>query len=229
MRAIIVQHVEFESEAMIAVWLKIKGIPVVKVRADLGEAFPAVATEDFIVLMGGPMSVNDETEFPFLAEEKKWVADAVSRKIKILGICLGAQMIASSLGKKVYKNLHREIGWFPLTLTDHEFSKFLKSSQRVFHWHGETFDLPEGAHLLASTTACVNQAFLLDHHVLGLQFHLEMTEESVSRLIDNCGTELDGSLFVQEVDDLLGMPAHYYQEAHAALYQMLEKFLILPV
>jgi len=157
--------------------------------------------------MGGPMSVHDEDQYDWLTEEKKFIEKAIVRGKKVIGICLGAQLIAEVLGSRVYKNSEKEIGWMPVQLTEEGkkssvFSDFA-DGQTVFHWHGETFDLPNSAIQLARTEACEQQAFLYDGHVLGLQFHMESTEETVAALIKNCADELtQGGKYIQTPEQL---------------------------
>ncbi|MCJ8499192.1 type 1 glutamine amidotransferase [Desulfatitalea sp. M08but] len=166
---------------------------------------PKAEEIDLLVIMGGPMSVNDEDQFPWLALEKHFVRAVIAAEKPVLGICLGAQVIANAMGAKVYPNREKEIGWFPVqgvhpTAGD-RFA--FPPSQTVFHWHGETFDLPPGAIRLATSQGCENQAFQLGKRVLGLQFHLETTPALVTELVAHCGDELVPSKYVQTAEALL--------------------------
>jgi GMP synthase (glutamine-hydrolysing) len=129
-----------------------------------------------MVIMGGPMSANDD--LTFIQREVALIAEAVKSEIPLLGVCLGAQLIAKALGAKVYRNTVREIGWAPVTFTEaarrDPLFAGLSALETVFHWHGDTFDLPRNAELLASSAACRNQAFRVANRVYGLQFHLEV-------------------------------------------------------
>ena len=144
-----------------------------------------------LIFLGGPMSVNDD--LPYLRREMEIIREAIGRLQPVLGICLGAQLIAKALGAKVYANAQKEIGWFDLHFTPAAAADPLFSglkTETVFHWHGETFDLPSGADLLASSELCRNQAFRVNSHVYGLQFHLEVTPAMVadwSVQDENCG------------------------------------------
>ena len=133
---------------------------------------------DLLVICGGPISVNDEHLYPFLLDEFKIIENRMKHQRPTLGLCLGAQAIAKVLGSKIYPNKVKEIGWAPITVTDEGQQsplRFLAEDKTsVFHWHGETFDLPKQTTLLASKHACKNQAFSYEHHTLGLQFHAEV-------------------------------------------------------
>jgi GMP synthase-like glutamine amidotransferase len=172
--------------------------------------------------MGGPMSVNDEVQYPWLVEEKALVAGAIANARMVLGVCLGAQVIASALGSRVFRNPEPEIGWFPIQPTVEGEAMGLNGSGRVFHWHGETFDLPAGATLLASSAGCVNQAFALGPRVLGLQFHLEVTPSDVRAMVEHGRHELTPSRFVQSEVEILAAPPERYATANAALDELIK-------
>jgi GMP synthase (glutamine-hydrolysing) len=138
------------------------------------------------------MSANDD--LPYLRGEETIIRAAMERKQPVMGICLGAQLIARATGARVYRNRVKEIGWFDIHLTDEGAKDALfaaiQRTESVFHWHGETFDVPEGAQLLASSERCVNQAFRLGDWTYGLQFHLEVTPEMIADWVQqdtNCG------------------------------------------
>lgn len=183
MRALAFRHVPFEHLGLIADSLQEHGIAFE--YADL-YATPnrdiGVAAADALIFMGGPMSVNDD--LPYIHQELRYIAQAVSRGKPVLGVCLGSQLIAKALGGRVYKNAVKEIGWAPVHWTEaaarDPLFAGLRSPERVFHWHGETFDLPRGAEWLAYSGACRNQAFRVADNVYGLQFHLEVTPEMIS-------------------------------------------------
>jgi GMP synthase-like glutamine amidotransferase len=170
------------------------------------KTLPLLADIDLLIILGGPMSVNDEVKFPWLVEEKEFIRQAIAGGKPILGICLGAQLIANALGAKVYPNAVKEIGWFPITGRDDNANSDLfqfPASTEVFHWHGETFDLPPGAQLIASSQACQNQAFQIGRSIIGLQCHLETTPTAAQALVDNCGNELIPGPFVQNAATIL--------------------------
>ena len=158
---------------------------------------PGVEDFDRLIVMGGPMSVHDEAEYPWLVEEKRLIAAAIREGKKVLGICLGAQLIAEVCGGRVYRNPEKEIGFWPVSWIGDA------DEELVFHWHGETFDLPPGAELLASSDVCVNQAFGIGDRVLGIQFHPEVTPEIVRAMVEHEGWELVEAGYVQGRDRIL--------------------------
>jgi GMP synthase-like glutamine amidotransferase len=147
---------------------------------DVGATEPSIADADALIFLGGSMSANDDLSF--LQREIDYLRAAVPLGKPVLGVCLGAQLIAKALGARVYPNMTKEIGWASVTFTDAAQKDRLLNGLRsevIFHWHGETFDLPAGAELLASSVACRNQAFRLSDRVYGFQFHLEVTPEMI--------------------------------------------------
>ncbi len=218
------QHVPFEGLGSIETWANTRGDSIAVSRLYQGDALPALDAVDLLVIMGGPMSVNDEREFPFLVAEKQFIAAAIQAGKRVLGICLGAQLIATALRAKVYRNTQKEIGWFPIELTEAGRNSRLfarvPSGSDVFHWHGETFDLPDGAEWLAQSQVCRHQAFSYREHVIGLQFHLETTPESATQLIVNCGDELVAAPFIQSAEAMLAQP-----ERFAAINRMMSGLL----
>ncbi|MFT3700913.1 MAG: gamma-glutamyl-gamma-aminobutyrate hydrolase family protein [Agriterribacter sp.] len=161
---------------------------------------------DWLVVMGGPMGVYDHDQYPWLKDEIFFLQQCIKAGKPIIGICLGAQLIASALGAPVYPNKEKEIGWFPVNLTDagkrSPLFAGLPSSLTVLHWHGDTFDLPKDAILLAENAVCKNQAFVVGEKVLGLQFHFETTENTLPLMIENCGDELQTGPYVQTAEML---------------------------
>jgi GMP synthase-like glutamine amidotransferase len=217
------QHVPFEGPGHLAAWLAAAGYPLTVTRLDLGAPLPAPEAVDLLLVLGGPMSVNDEAELPWLAAEKALLRACVQAGKAVLGICLGAQLIASALGARVYRNPVKEIGWYPVrgVATPDGATFRLPPEMVVFHWHGETFDLPAGALRLAASDGCVNQAFQLGRTVIGLQFHLETTPESARELVAHCGDELVTAPYVQSAETILAAPEAHYATTHAVLGELL--------
>lgn len=205
------QHVQFENIGSMETYFTARGDKLSHTRLYKDESFPGLDEFQGLIVMGGPMGVYDE--LPWLEREKVFIKEAIQAGKKVLGICLGAQLIADVLGADVYKNKYREIGWFPIKKTDQAdqtiFKDVFSESMDVFHWHGDTFDIPENAVPLASSKACANQGFLVDDRVAGFQFHLETTVESAKALVENCGNELDGSEFVQTEQEILASDSRF--------------------
>jgi GMP synthase-like glutamine amidotransferase len=200
------QHVPFEGLGTIEGWLTAHGFTPTGTRLYAGDSLPKIDPDDWLIVMGGPMGVYDQDRHPWLKNEIALIGEAIASGTTVLGICLGAQLIAAALGAKVYPNSQKEIGWFPVTLTEEgRRSPLLRdfpATLPVFHWHGDTFDLPQGGTHLMTSPACVNQAFSYCDRVIGLQFHLEVTPASVSALIDHCGNELVHAPFIQAAAQL---------------------------
>ncbi len=223
MRAHYLQHVPFEGLGSIEAWLGANGYQTSVTRLFAGEDLPRLDDVDFLIIMGGPMSVNDEKDFSWLATEKAFVREAIGAGKPVLGICLGAQLIASALGATVYANACKEIGWFPVTPvgSDSDTFSWLANSVDVFHWHGETFDLPPGAIHLARSEGCEHQAFRIGDSIVGLQFHLETTPESANAIVTNCREELSPSKYVQTEAEILSATGRKYQAINALMDQIL--------
>jgi GMP synthase-like glutamine amidotransferase len=223
MRAHTLQHVLFEGLGSISPWLAAAGYDVTATRFYQSAELPDVNDIDFLVVMGGPMSVNDEDRFPWLAAEKRFIGAAVQAGKPVLGVCLGAQLIASAEGARVFANPQKEIGWFPVRGIDSGRQAHFRfpPSATVFHWHGETFDLPAAAVRLAQSEACPNQAFQLGRSVIGLQFHLETTPASSRDMVDNCRDELIPAKYVQSEEQILAADAQTYQSINHLMSEVL--------
>jgi GMP synthase-like glutamine amidotransferase len=223
MKVHVFQHAPFEGLGSILFWLDQHAAEVSYTRFFAGDEAPVLAGSDMLIAMGGPMSVNDEENLTWLKDEKLAVRDAIARDIPVLGICLGAQLIASALGARVYRNSVREIGWFPIQAPPRSETSFgFPSECTVFHWHGETFDLPEGATALARSEVCEHQAFQLKRNVIGLQFHPEMTPDSALALVENCRDELIADPYVQSEAELRAAPASQYRMANKLMSEVLD-------
>ena len=148
------QHVPFEGLGSIASWAKARRAQISRTRLFAGEALPSADEIDLLVVMGGPMGVYDERDYPWLVREKEFLKQAIDTDTRILGVCLGAQLIAEVLGARIYPNDHKEIGWFPIegvqAAHSNSIGKVLSNAGEVFHWHGDTYDLLPMAQLILS-------------------------------------------------------------------------------
>tara|TARA_B100000315_G_scaffold28481_1_gene24290 strand:- start:25842 stop:26546 length:705 start_codon:yes stop_codon:yes gene_type:complete len=148
-----------------------------------------------LIILGGPMNVYETKQFPYLIDEERLIREAINKNIATLGLCLGSQLIAKTAGAKVIAGKKKEIGWYPVSLTtdglnDPLFAGFDKNNT-VFQWHGDTFDIPSGAKKLAESELFPNQAFKIDEKIVGLQFHLEVTEEAAFQWMEEYKEELN--------------------------------------
>lgn len=187
-------HVPFEDVGSIKAWAAEKGHELSSTSFFADETPPPVSEYDMLVVMGGPMSVYDEKEYPWLADEKKAIATAVAADKLVLGVCLGAQLLSVVLGGSVSRNPVPEIGWFKVEMTPEGLAEpalaGFPQSFYAFHWHGDAFSIPPGAVHAASSAACANQAFVYKHKVVGLQFHLETTPPGMQHLIKHCADDV---------------------------------------
>ncbi len=180
-------------------------LQLVRLYAD--ESLPEWEEVDWALVLGGPMGVGDEEQYPWLRQEKAWLGEGVERGKLIWGICLGAQLLAEILGAKVYPNPHKEIGWFEIQLAPEFRATPLGSAMPdtllAFHWHGDTFPLPSGALPVARSEATAVQGFWWDQRILGLQFHLETTPEIAKELITHDLLQYQNEPFVQSAGEML--------------------------
>lgn len=205
------QHIPFEDIGSMGTWLSEHNADVHYTRFYQTAELPDMGSLDLLIAMGGPMSVNDEAEYPWLKAEKFFIKEAARRGVAMIGVCLGAQLIANSLGARVYANREKEIGWFPIEAVKTDNTVFPFPPQtRVFHWHGETFELPSGATRLAKSAACENQAFQIGKNIIGLQFHLETTPDTAALIIQHCRSELVDGPFIQSEAAMLAVPVADY-------------------
>lgn len=218
------QHVPFEGLGSMEDFFVSRGHALSATHLYLAEPLPNIEELDWLIVMGGPMGVKDEDKYAWLKEEKAFIRRAMDAGKRVLGICLGAQLMAHALGARVYPNESREIGWFPIRPTaeaaDLMPGVFPKEID-TFHWHGDTFDIPQGATLMATSEACQNQAFAMDDGVVGLQFHLETTRRSAMDLIENSRGELDGSRHVQSEEEMLADDRRF-NEINTIMLRLLE-------
>lgn len=205
-----IEHVPFETAANIALWAQRRGHRLAATRLHAGERLPGLEEFDWLAVMGGPMGVYQKDVHPGLGDEVEFIRRAVNAGKAVIGVCLGAQLLAEALGVRVYPHVRKEIGWFPVRLTEagRRSSVFgcLPAEFPAFHWHGDTFDLPRGCLRAAESDATPNQAFEFEGRALGLQFHLDYSAGSIRDMVRHCADELCGGPFVQTAAELLADP-----------------------
>jgi GMP synthase (glutamine-hydrolysing) len=196
MNTLIIKHIDIEGPGLIEYCLSQEKVPYHILNLTSRVHWPKLEDITHIVLLGGPMNVYEEDRYPFLKDEDLFIKEAIQRGKAILGICLGAQLIAKALGAKVSKAPAKEIGWYDVSLTetgsqDPLFSNLPKTFS-VFQWHGDTFEIPKGGKLIATSSPVSHQAFRYGERVYGLQFHLEVTEEMIGEWLETYEEEFTG-------------------------------------
>lgn len=200
-------------------------------QGDANITLPHLDEVDLLIIMGGEMSVNDEDLYPWLVVEKRWIRHFIELGKPVVGLCLGGQLIASCLGATVKKNHVKEIGWWPVRSRD-----VLPSTHDIFHfpnsitalsWHGDTFDLPEGALWLAESDACAHQAFQYSARVLGFQFHPEITQKNLKMFLSDNGYDTmsqDGNIntYIQTASQMLDVLEERFHPANQLLESALD-------
>lgn len=225
MRLHCLQHVAFEDLAAITPWAQGRGWTLTTTHLYAGDALPAAGDLDWLVVMGGPMNIHEEERHPWLAAEKQFIHQAVLAGKTVLGICLGAQLIADVLGAAVVRGPHPEIGWFPVVKDPQAdrtaIGRALPARFTAFHWHGDTFELPPGAVSLGSSEACACQGFVYAERVVALQFHLETTADSAAALLGHCGHEIGDGPYEQPAPEILA-EAELFDALNTSLVSVLD-------
>jgi GMP synthase (glutamine-hydrolysing) len=230
MRLHLFQHVSFEALGAIERWALERDFEITRTRFfEPDHKLPDMSAIDMLVIMGGPMNIYEEESYPHLRDEKRLIKEALDSCKHVLGICLGAQLVADVLGAKTTKNERREIGFFDVTLSaeaqTHPLCEGFPQSLPMFHWHGDRFDLPEGATLLASSAACDHQAFSYGNKVLCWQSHPEMTRVRLREMMDNLEDELhNNGRYIQSRAEILAQQ-DCLPEVNAYLFTMLDRWL----
>lgn len=221
LRILSLEHVAHEGPGRIASWAALRGHDLRSVSA-AGDTLPPADSVEMLVIMGGPMNIYQHRDHPWLAEEKRFIAEATACGIPVLGICLGAQLLADVLGGKVLQNPVHELGWMPVRFLNRTgaFAAF-PDSLCVMHWHGDTFTLPTGAVLAATNEACDHQAFIWQDRVVGLQFHPELDPAAVRALALAGHVYAWDGPFVQSVTELLQAQVAY-EPLEKALHSLLD-------
>lgn len=230
MKVHVFMHVPYEGLGHIEDWAEARHYDFSFTQWYLEEHPPALEEIDMLIVLGGPMGVHDVEEYPWLMEEKAYLRKAIDQKKPILGICLGAQILAELLGGEVRVNPHREIGWHPITL-EKDFLKtplakaFPEEQPIVFQWHHDGFSLPKGAMPIGSSPVSACQGYVYDEHIVGIQFHLEMNRDFIHRLINKARHELDNTqpyvMSEEEIEDRL----HISDSMQQQLYTLMDSWV----
>ncbi|HEY9033525.1 MAG TPA: type 1 glutamine amidotransferase [Pseudomonadales bacterium] len=227
MHVYILQHVAFEGPGCIGDWLQRRQIASTTIALYRQQPLPAAEQVDWLIVLGGPMGVADEAGYPWLAAEKTLIRAVIDAGKPVLGICLGAQLIASAMGASVQRNHQPEIGWFAVRGIHHRQPSVFHFPACIdaFHWHGDTFALPAGALWLAESDACRHQAFQLGARVIGLQCHLETTPATAAALLEHCHDELVDGEYIQTAEAMLDKPADAWQQINRVMDSILDFLL----
>ena len=227
MRIHALQHVAFEGLGHIGQWIADQSHQLTLTRLYAGEALPRPDAFDRLIIMGGPMNIYEDEQYPWLTGEKALIRAAIDAGKSAVGICLGAQLLADALGSPVFAGQEKEIGWLPITFTAAGKKTALLSGlpdqTTVFHWHGDTFNLPSGAVHLAESAGCRQQAFLYDNRILGLQCHLESTPETVREILSHCQDELVSGRYLQTAAEIAGASPERYQHINNLMATLLTR------
>ena len=231
MRVHWLQHVPFEGLGSIEPWMHAQGHTLTGTRVHTGELPPPVTAYDWLIVMGGPMNIYQQHEHPWLAAEKIAIHEAIDTGRRVLGICLGAQLIADALGARITRNAFKEIGWFPVQLSVEAGQRPLLADfpQRfdAYHWHGDSFSLPPGTLRMAWSEGCAQQAFIARERVVGLQFHLEITPAGAADLIDNARHDIEDAPYVQQAEAMLADPVRFTR-SNALMDSLLHQLAAIP-
>ncbi len=231
MKIHILQHVPFENAGFILDWAQAGNFPVSFTRFFRREEVPQQLDFDLLIIMGGPMNLNETIAYPWLVQEKAFLKNCLAAGKKMVGICLGSQILAEMLGSKVFPNKYKEIGWFPVRKDRNAhhalLSLFPDETIPAFHWHGDTFSLPMQAIPLFSSQATENQAFVWNNQVFGLQFHWEVKAENVRLLLQYAAGDLTGGPFVQTPEEILAND-RLFDTARKNLFRFLDFVASIP-
>ena len=225
MKISVLQHADHEGPGDIEVWAHKRWHQVDITHLYRGDPLPSWDSFDMLVVMGGEMNIYQYREWPWLKPERELIEVAMAAGKPVVGICLGAQLIADALGSRVAQNPEIELGWFPISTTPEarEFCPDLPESVTVLHWHGDTFELPEGATRLAVSAACSEQGFVIPGKCLGLQFHMEVDPKIATQYVYSQGIWPDGPC-VQLPEDVIAEAEQHHPPIRPILFALLDRF-----
>jgi GMP synthase (glutamine-hydrolysing) len=229
MKILFVIHAAFEKPGSIETWAKKLGHLTQEVSPYKGEKLPDIKDFDFLVVMGGPQSPLEIDKAPYLADEIELIKQAVKEKKRILGFCLGAQLIGEALGAKTERSPNRELGAYPIKLLDA--SKYDPIFQRfpetfdVMHWHSDMPGIPDGGVLLAKSDGCPRQVFRVGDRIYGFQCHLELTQKLVKEMIEHCPDDLKAGTYIMTERELMQID---YSQINLKMENVLDYLANLP-
>ncbi len=225
MKIHVLQHAEYEGPGEIATWARERGHAVDITHLYRGEALPFWDSFDLLVVMGGEMNIYQYRDWPWLKPEREMIEAALAAGKRVVGICLGGQLIADALGARVTQNSEHELGWLPIIFTPEAREAFghLPETATVLHWHGDTFELPEGAIRLASSLGCLEQGYVIPGKCLGLQFHMEADPGLAAQMVQSQDYWPSGP-FVQTRLEIVVQAAIHHSANRALLHGMLDAF-----
>lgn len=230
MKFTVFQHVPYESPGHILDWIKAKGHTIRYVNFYEHPVLPEIDQTEALIVMGGPMNIHDDEDYSWLPDERDFLKKFIQSGKKVLGICLGAQMIADALGAEVRRNEHTEIGWFKVDINKESLpEKYIDTFPDEFvsfHWHGDTFDLPDGYGNFASSAATLNQGFIYKN-IAAFQFHPEMNLKGINELIQhNEDVFTHKNPYVQSSDEIVGQAKNSIEINKSILFKFLDEFFI---
>ncbi len=222
----IFQHVKSDIPRNIIDWLEMRGHNYGVTKFPLDPTLPAFEEIDWLIVLGGPMSVHDESTIPWLKHEKNFIRKMIGADKPVLGFCLGGQMIAEVLGARIYKAKLPEIGWHQVYIKrgfgNNKIFKYFPDSFTAFHWHSESFTLPEGARVVASSPACENQIIIYNTNVVAMQCHLELNANIIEKFIGKSSAMLIKDEYIQTAEDIRSN-MNYATLTYDLLFEVLSK------
>ena len=203
MRVNILQHTPNEGPGLILDWAQVNGHQTFVYHPYQFGYLPTADETDLLIILGGPMSPNDD--LPWISQERELIQELLDKDVPMFGACYGAQQIAKTLGYKVSEAPAKEVGWAPVYLQSHVIPD-LPAELLALHWHQEMFEVPKEATLLFSSDAVKNQGFVMNHRVVGLQFHFEPQDDNIREMVVNDFPYIEGSILGQTATDILNIP-----------------------
>jgi GMP synthase (glutamine-hydrolysing) len=219
LRIHIIQHIEAEKPGLIEKWISINNHTVSFTYVYKNQLLPDLKDFDLLIIMGGSASVYETQKYKWITPELEFINKCVVNGKAVFGICLGSQLIAAALGAKVYKAPFIEIGWHEVKFNQ-DIIHGLPEKKDIFQWHGDTFDIPKGAKCFASTEGVPNQAFIYGDKTIAMQFHLEVSSESIDLMLEHFAEHIIPGKYIQTIDEIKG-EKHNIEANEKILYYIL--------